>query len=61
MNVPRVNIVNVMCVTKTIGQMCNLHSYNIVKMFNLHKCNLVEIIIIFLFDVMPSQQMKFIH
>jgi hypothetical protein len=27
-------------------------------MFNLHNYNLVEIVIIFLFDFMPSQRMK---
>jgi hypothetical protein len=39
---------------QTIGQMFNLHNYNIVEMFNLHNCNLVEIVIIFLADVMFS-------
>jgi hypothetical protein len=39
---------------QTIGQMFDLHSYNIVEMFNLHSCNLVEIVIIFLANVMLS-------
>jgi hypothetical protein len=30
-------------------------------MLNLHNSNLVEIVIIFLVDVMPNQRMKFIH
>jgi hypothetical protein len=31
------------------------------QMFNLHSCNLIEIVIIFLDDIIPSQWMKFIH
>ncbi len=44
-----------------IGQMFDLHNYNIVEMFNSHSCSLVEIVIIFLVDVMLSQWMKFIQ
>jgi hypothetical protein len=34
--------------------MFDLHSYNIAEMFNLHSCNLLEIVIIFLVNVMFS-------
>jgi len=61
MNVPRVNIVSVPCVTKPLAKWFNVHNCNMVKMFNLHSCNLVEIVMIFLIDVMPSQWMKFIR
>jgi hypothetical protein len=50
MNVPRVNIVNVPHVTKPLAT-CSIY---IVEMLNLHNCNLVEVVIIFLVDVMFS-------
>jgi hypothetical protein len=50
MNVLSVNIVSVPRVTKPLAK-CLIY---IVKMFNLHSYNLVEIVIIFLADVMLS-------
>jgi len=55
-NVPHVNIVSVQCVTKQVAK-CSIYIVVtcIVEMFNLHNYILVEIVIIFLVDVMPNQ------